>query len=98
MIGDNAHRVKQSIQIDLPNGQRTLAVNTVRDVYRIGDAVFGSTTIYGQSVLVRLISHIPQWRIVDAAGNYRRVEFPQAAAKFDAARARRRPSQEVASA
>lgn len=98
MIGDSTHRVKQSIQIDLPNGQRTLAVNTVRDVYRVGDAVFGSTTIYGQSCLVRLIAHIPQWRIVDAAGNYRRVEFPEAVSKFTKARARRRLSQEVASA
>lgn len=95
MIGDSTHRVKQSIQIDLPNGQRTLAVNTVRDVYRIGDAIFGSTTIYGQSCLVRLIAHIPQWRIVDAAGNYRRVEFPQAQSSFERTRSRRK-SQEVA--
>lgn len=95
MIGDSTHRVKQSIQIDLPNGQRTLAVNTVRDVYRIGDAIFGSTTIYGQSCLVRLIAHIPQWRIVDAAGNYRRVEFPQAQSSFERTCSRRK-SQEVA--
>ncbi len=97
---DHSYMQDQAIQIDLPTGARDLIDRNVIDIYREDDTTYGFTTLFGQTYRVKLMPHIHQWRIVDSAGNYKRIEFEEAMKIHNGRRAyrARRAAKEVASA
>lgn len=73
MIEATAHKVKQTIQIDLPNGRRTVQERTVRNITMNGTKMIGTATLFEREVKVVWMDNLGQWRPCDDRGKYRRI-------------------------
>lgn len=65
----------QSIQIDLPNGRRCVVRRGVCDIEDTPQGKIGFTRLGMDWHRVRLIPTAQEWRIVDPAYRYKKVEF-----------------------
>lgn len=94
-ITATVHKVKQTIQVDLPNGLRDVQERTVRDITTNGTKLIGTTTLFEREYRVVWMDKIGQWRPCDEAGNYVRIEFPQVVPQYLKTRQRRQQQETV---
>ena len=95
-ITATVHKVKQTIQVDLPNGLRDVQERTVRNIAANGTKLIGMTTLFEREYRVVWMDKIGQWRPCDAAGNYIRIVFHEGMMQYEKTRQRRQRSQEMA--
>lgn len=76
-----AVQANQIVQVDLENGRRSALSRTVQDIatvpgLRKGEEIkIGFTQIGGLWCRLKWLPHAQEWRIVDPAYRYKKVEF-----------------------